>query len=39
MPITQLVLFGCWLLAALAGGALLLVAWERLQARSRDLRS
>jgi hypothetical protein len=34
MPIAQLVLFGCWLLVALGGGALLFFVWERLRVRS-----
>jgi hypothetical protein len=34
MPISQLVLFGFWLAAALGGGALLFFVWERLRIKS-----
>jgi len=33
MAASQLVFFLCWLAAALAGGALLYVIWERLRAK------
>jgi hypothetical protein len=34
MPLSQLIFFSGWLVAALAGAGLLLFAWERLRRRS-----
>jgi hypothetical protein len=35
MPISQLVVFGCWLAAALVGGALLWWVWQRIWERGQ----
>jgi hypothetical protein len=39
MPIEQLVYFAVWLLLALIGGALIVVAWERLRKRHSQSQS
>jgi len=35
MPFSQLMFFAGWLAAALLGGALVVLAWERLRAKRR----
>lgn len=33
MPASQLVMFGIWLTAAVVGGVLLVIVWQRLHAK------